>query len=261
MAAVLSPPLRMVGAGLVSRVCGCVSPLQVLLLAAAQGPGGLPTRRTRALRRALRMSCTRAACATWASVSVQMAGCSCSPSASARIWCIAKTGHRLGAVGVSAIRSGMASNCLPPGGGPREALPAGVRMVGMCFCSVRGLLDRRRGSVVDDVRLAWWSLGPPWPLSIPSLKTTRRTAGGGVQLRRRDRPEFLVSWRCSGVPPCIPEAWGLPGPLLGANGRRGLLYVPQGEHIPVGGPRGRSGELRRAACLGGSWTSWDRGRR
>ena len=82
-----------------------------------------------------------------------------------------------------------------------------------------------------------------------------------MRLRRRDRPGFLVSWRCSGVPPCTPEAWGLPGPLCGANGRRGLLYVPEGEPLPGGGPCGRSGEFRRAACLGGSGTSWDRGRR
>ena len=61
-----------------------------------------------------------------------------------------------------------------------------------------------------------------------------------MRLRRRDRPGFLVSWRCSGLPPCIPEAWGLPGPLCRANGRRGLLYVPEGEPIPGGGPRGRS---------------------
>ena len=113
MAAVWSPPLRMAGAGLVWRVCGASS-LQVLWPAAAQGPGGLPTRRTRALRGALKISCTRAACAAWASVSVRMAGSSCSPSASAWIWWIAKTGDRLGAVGVSAVRSGMASNCCWP---------------------------------------------------------------------------------------------------------------------------------------------------
>ena len=114
MAAVSSPPLRMAVAGLASRVCGCASLLQVMWPAAAQGPRGLPMRRTRALRRALEISCTRAACAAWASVSVQMAGCSCSPSASARILWIAKTGHRLGAVGVSTVRSGMASNCCWP---------------------------------------------------------------------------------------------------------------------------------------------------
>ena len=41
MAAVSSPSLRMAGAGLVSRVCGCASSLQVLWPDAAQGPGGL----------------------------------------------------------------------------------------------------------------------------------------------------------------------------------------------------------------------------
>ena len=153
----------------------------------------------------------------------------------------------------------------PSGEGPLEALlaarSAGVRMVGMCVRSVRGLLDRRLGSEVDDVRRAWGSRGPPWSLSISSLKTTRRAAGGGVRLRRRDRPGCLVSWRCSGVSPCTLEAWGLPGLLRGANGRRGLLYVPEGEPLPGGGPPGCSGEFRRAACLGGSGTSWDRGRR
>ena len=79
----------MAGAGLASRVCGGASLLQALWPAAAQGPGGFPTRRTRALRRALKISCTRAACAAWASVLVRMAGCSCSPSANARIWWIA----------------------------------------------------------------------------------------------------------------------------------------------------------------------------
>ena len=114
MSAVSSLPLRMAGAGLVPRVCGCASPLQAPWPAVAQGPGGLPTRRTRALRRALKIVCTRAACAAWASVSVRMAGCSCSPSASARICWIAKTEHRLVAVGVSAVRSGMAPNCRRP---------------------------------------------------------------------------------------------------------------------------------------------------
>ena len=52
----------------------------------------------------------------WAFVSVRMVGCSCSPSASARIWWIAKMGHRFGAVGVSAVRSrwGRASSCCQP---------------------------------------------------------------------------------------------------------------------------------------------------
>ena len=94
------------------------------------------------------------------------------------------------------------------------------------------------GSEVDDVRRAWGSRGPPWSLSISSLKTTRRAAGGGVRLPRRDRPGCLVSWRCSGVSPCTLEAWGLPGLLRGANSRRGLRYVPEGESLPGGGPRG-----------------------
>ena len=84
-----SPPLRMASAGLASRVCGCASSLQVLWPGAAQGLGGFPTHRTRALQRALKISCTRAACAARASVSVRMVGCSRSPSASARIWQIA----------------------------------------------------------------------------------------------------------------------------------------------------------------------------
>ena len=82
-------------------------------LAVVQGPGGYPQRRTRALRSGLRILCTRAVCDAWASLSVRMAGCSCSPSASARICWIAKTGHRLVAVRVSAVRSRwrMASSC------------------------------------------------------------------------------------------------------------------------------------------------------
>ena len=46
-------------------------------LAVGQGPGGFLRRRTRPLRRALKISCTKAACAAWASVSVQMVGSSC----------------------------------------------------------------------------------------------------------------------------------------------------------------------------------------
>ena len=65
---------------------------------------------------ALRISCTRAACAAWASVSVQMAGRSCPPFASARIWSIAKTGAQVNRCGGPAVRScwGMASSCCRP---------------------------------------------------------------------------------------------------------------------------------------------------
>ena len=53
-------------------------------LAVVQGLGGFPTRRTRALRRALRISCTRAVCAAWASVSVRMAAAVARPSPAPR---------------------------------------------------------------------------------------------------------------------------------------------------------------------------------
>ena len=102
MATVLSPPLQMAGVGFAPRVRGgalslhCWWPAAVgrarvcrvgwggavptllprvfmrvcsrFRLTVAQGPGRFPTRRTRALRRALRISCTMAACAAWASV-------------------------------------------------------------------------------------------------------------------------------------------------------------------------------------------------
>ena len=64
-------------------------------LALGQGPGGFPIRRTRALRRTLRISSTRAARAAWASVSVRMVRCSCPPIASAWIWWISKTGAQV----------------------------------------------------------------------------------------------------------------------------------------------------------------------
>ena len=87
------------------RVCSRIQP------AAAQDPGGFLRRCTRALQRALKISCTRTACAAWASVSVWMVGCSCSPSTSAQIWWIAKTGHRLGAVKKVPTRTG--PRCAP----------------------------------------------------------------------------------------------------------------------------------------------------
>ena len=42
--------LQVAGVGLVPCACGRASSLQVLWLVAGQGPGGLPARRTRALR-------------------------------------------------------------------------------------------------------------------------------------------------------------------------------------------------------------------
>ena len=132
----------------------------------AQGPGGLPTRRTRALRRALKISCTRAACAAWASVSVRMVGCSCSPSASAQTWWIAKTGHRLVAVGVSAVRSGMASNA---GRSGRTSTPLTTPL-----CVASGVVPTARGS--RRRRLGARCL----------LSPTRRPSGGpGVGLGER----------------------------------------------------------------------------
>ena len=131
------------------------------------------------------------------------------------------------------------------------ARSAGGGMVDMCARSLQGLLDRRRRSVADDVRWALGSLGPPWPLSMPSWRTTRRAAGGGVLLRLRERPGFLVSWCCSGHP------WGVRADSVPPRGERlgGLLYVPVGEPKPGGGPWWCPGDLYGAACLRGSGTS------
>ena len=93
--------------------------------------------------------------------------------------------------------------CGPVWSAACRARSAGVGMGGMCVRSMRGFLERRRGSAADDVCWAGWLLGPPWPLSVPSWMTTPRAAGGGVQLRRRDQSGFCVSWCQSGVPPCI----------------------------------------------------------
>ena len=86
-AVVSSPPLRMAGhrvtgvwlcAGTVGPVAGCNS-----------GSWGFLTRRTRVLRRVPKISCTKAVCCARAFVSVRMAVCCRSPSASARTWWIA----------------------------------------------------------------------------------------------------------------------------------------------------------------------------
>ena len=47
---------------------------------------------------------------------MRMVGSICPPSAGARMWWIAKTGHRFPVAGVSVIRScwGMASSCCQP---------------------------------------------------------------------------------------------------------------------------------------------------
>ena len=119
----------------------------------------------------------------------------------------------------------------------------------MCVRSVRGLLDRRRGSVVDAVRWALGSQGPLWSLSIPSWKTTCRAAGGSLRLQRRDRPGFLVSWRCFDVPPCIPEALGLPGFLCGANGARGFCMCQRGKPSRVVAPVGVLGNFGAPPAL------------
>ena len=76
---------------------------------------------------------------------------------------------------------------LSEGGGGRAGRTV-CCLVGACVdrCLSRslGLLDRRRGSAADVVCWAGGSLGPPRPLCVPSWKTTRRAAGGGVRLQR-----------------------------------------------------------------------------
>ena len=100
--------------------CSCrdVSPLahgrrgtcvaRVWLCAAAAGPvagcgsgsWGSLTRRTKALRRVPKISCTRAVRAARAPVAVRMAGCRRLPSASARIWWIAVFDNTLAVIGL-----------------------------------------------------------------------------------------------------------------------------------------------------------------
>ena len=103
----------------------------------------------------------------------------------------------------------------------------------MCVRSVRGLLDRRLGSEVDDVRRAWGSRGPPWSLSTSSLKTTRRAAGGGVRLRRRggQGASFLGA-----APACrlAPSRRGdCPGSSLGRTAAGGCCMCKRGNPYRV----------------------------
>ena len=82
---------------------------RVWLCAAAAGPvvgcgsgsWGFLTRRRRAQRRVLNISCTRAVCVARAPVSVRMAGCRRSPSASARIWWIAVLDNTPAVIGLA----------------------------------------------------------------------------------------------------------------------------------------------------------------
>ena len=82
---------------------------RVWLCVAAAGPVagcgsgslGFLTRRTRALRRVLKISCTRAVCAARAPVFVRMAGCRRSPRASARIWWMAVFNNTSAVIGLA----------------------------------------------------------------------------------------------------------------------------------------------------------------
>ena len=77
---------------------------------------GLPRCRTRAVRRAAKLSHIRAACAAGAASSVWMAGHTC-PAANAPIWWIAKTGHKFSVAGEFARSwGGMTSACCWPCG-------------------------------------------------------------------------------------------------------------------------------------------------
>ena len=112
---------------------------------------------------------------------------------------------------------------------------------GMCAHSVRSLLDRRRGSVVDDVCLAWGSQGPPWSLSIPSWRTTRRAAAGGLQLRRWDRPGSLSPDVVAACRLASPRCEDCPGPFAGRTVAGGFCMCQRGNPsrvvAPVGVPR------------------------
>ena len=141
----------------------------------AQGPGGFPTRRTRALRRALRISCTRAACAAQASVAVRMAGCSCSPSASARIWWIAKTGHTQWGFLPSARA----------GGWP----PAAAMSLTILWCAASGAAPTARGSRGHGLG-ARCRLSPSrWPSGVRGLAVEQ---GAGAVRQGRGRGEHGV---------------------------------------------------------------------
>ena len=79
-----------------------------------QGITVLPGCRMRVVRRAAKISLTRAACAARSSSAVWMAGDTC-PAANARIWWIAKTGHTFSVVGGCARSwGGMISACCQP---------------------------------------------------------------------------------------------------------------------------------------------------
>ena len=97
-----------------------------------------------------------------ASVSVRMAGCSCPPSASARIWWIAKTGHRLGSVGVSAVGSGLASICCRRRG--RISTPLTTP-----WCAASGAAPTARGSRGRGLGARCLPSPTQWPSGGPGV--------------------------------------------------------------------------------------------
>ena len=154
---------------------------RVWLCAAAAGPvagcgsgsWGFLTRRTRALRRVPKISCTSVVRAARASVAVQMAGCRRSPSASTRMWWIAVFDNTSAVIGlavgpacmagpfapslVDLLRGGGGSGRMPGPGvalppffccrrvaGAREVRPSsrgcGRRSLGLHSCRTHGLL-------------------------------------------------------------------------------------------------------------------------